>query len=394
MRALIPSWDDVMKTYRWLGWVLASVVVGVVTAIILYNFGFTRSEQINSYYGKLLHKRELNGVAGPHYWKNGRIFWADEHYVKSSNDFGSTSRSEVELPEFFDGPALFVSESILADKSNVYLKLGDKFHKVLESFRCWYICGSQLKSGDFVIGEYGNRIYNLNVLTGQTTLLLQKPPKARHFHVTAVDPFTDDIYTALGDALKEYYKLGDRITGIMRSQDGGTTWQWISKQKVVRGPKFYRQPTAIYFDKERIYFGTDSRPHGVFALDRENGTFTQVFSMSDLFHSWFTRIMKSKGSFWAVSRSFGKDHFGVLWWSGDGNKWTPVQLYKGTPVWLEIDEDHDFMSVGFYDSNSNVIVYDLPDAGQMAQWVSQGPAITLLDRLFRRRILTGRESDS
>ena len=373
-----------MKTYRWLGWVFASVLIGIVIALLVYEYGFTSPEQINSYYRELLHKRELKAVAGPHYWKNGRIFWAEEHYLKSSSDFGNTSRNEIALPKSFNGPARFVSEHILADKSSVYLNINDDYRKVLGDFRCWYICGSQLNSGNFVIGEYGNRIYQVDAITGDATLLLQKPLEARHFHVTAVDEFTNDIYTSLGDALKKYEKFGDRITGIMRSQNGGNTWQFISKQNVLHSQDIYRQPTAVYFDKQRIYFGTDSKPHGIFVLDRNNGKFEQLFSMSSLYRSWFTNIVKFKESFWAVSRSFGKDNFGLLWWSGDGNRWTPVQIYRGIPMWLEIDDDHDLMSVGFFDKNSNVIVYDLPDPGQMAEWVSRGPAITLLDRLFRR----------
>ena len=67
----------------------------------------------------------------------------------------------------------------------------------------------------------GTRIYRLDAVTGRTSLLLQKPANAKHFHVTAVDPFTNDIYTSLGDALKIY--SGHGITGIMRSQDGGAT---------------------------------------------------------------------------------------------------------------------------------------------------------------------------
>jgi hypothetical protein len=275
------------------------------------------SESINSYYGKLLQPRELKGITGPHFWKNGRIFWAGDSYLESSGDFGIAYAHEDALPKSWKGPARFVSETILADRRNVYVKVSGRFQKVLSHFRCWYVCGSQLKSGDFVIGEYGNRIYRVDSKTGEATLILEKPAKARHFHVTAVDPFTNDIYTSLGDDLKEYAKFGDRVTGIMRSQDEGKNWKWLYKTIVGSGP-INRQPTAIYFDCEKIFFGTDSKPHGVFILDRASGTFEQAYAMPARFRSWFTEIEKAKGSYWALSRAFAKKSFGFLWWSGDG----------------------------------------------------------------------------
>ena len=357
-------------------------LLGLVTLVSAFAIeGDTRSYQrINSYYAKLLQPRELKGIKGPHFWKAGKIFWAADGYLESSDDVGLTYAHEDALPASWDGPARFVSETILADRRNVYVKVSGRFQKVLSHFRCWYVCGSQLKSGDFVIGEYGNRIYRVDSKTGEATLILEKPAKARHFHVTAVDPFTNDIYTSLGDDLKEYAKFGDRVTGIMRSQDEGKNWKWLYKTIVGSGP-INRQPTAIYFDCEKIFFGTDSKPHGVFILDRASGTFEQVYAMPARFRSWFTEIEKAKGSYWALSRAFAKKSFGFLWWSGDGKAWTPVQTFEGTPVWLQIDDANDVMSVGFFERDLDVIAFKTPDAAQMAELVSAAPTFTFASLL-------------
>ena len=116
--------------------------------------------------------------------------------------------------------------------------------------------------------------------------------------------------------------------------------------------------------------------------------------MSDLLRSWFTAIVRKKGSFWALSRAFAKDDFGVLCRSGDGNKWTPIQIFAGLPIWLEADEAHDVISAGFVIENKNYVVIknakiaamNLPDYRTMADWVQRGPTITLLDRMFRERL--------
>jgi hypothetical protein len=120
--------------------------VGVAALAALFKYGFTPYKAINSYYGELLQAKELKDVTGPHYWKDGRIFWVDDHYIKSSSNLSITSREEIALPESFAPPARFVSDAILADRTNVYLKLGGRFQKVLENFNCWYVCGSRLKS--------------------------------------------------------------------------------------------------------------------------------------------------------------------------------------------------------------------------------------------------------
>lgn len=376
-----------MRKYLFPTLLIVGVVIGVST-LILFEFGFASAEQINAYYGKLLQRRALKGISGPHFWKDGKIFWAGDRYLESSGDLGATSTHEAALPASWRAPALSVSEFVLADRDNVYVKVDGQFQKVLTGFRCWYICGSRLKSGDFVIGEYGNRIYRVNAKTGEATLILTKPVEARHFHVTAVDPFTNDIYTSLGDALKKYKKLGDRVTGIMRSQDEGRTWQWINKTIVGSGA-ISRQPTAIYFDADKIYFGTDSQPHGIFALDRSTGIFKQLFVMDKLFHSLFTDIIKEKGSFWALSHAFGRSYtnknFGILWWSEDGKTWIPVQIFsRATPGWLHVDDKSHLMSVTFREQNLDGVVFELPDAHQMVEWVRAAPKFTLLDRLFRR----------
>jgi hypothetical protein len=339
-----------------------------------------------------LNPQQVVGARGPHYWKDGTIYWTERRQVRSSAELGVTSRIELELPDWFQGPARFISESILADKSNVYLNVGDRhYQRVLEDFLCWYVCGSQLGSGDFVIRAYGDHIYRVDAATREKTLLLTKPAEARHFHVTAVDPFTNDIYTTLGDALKKYKGYG--VTGIMRSRDSGKTWNWLYKTTVGSGA-IDRQPTAIFFDKDRIYFGTDSKPHGIFVLDRNTDRFEQGFFMSDLLASWFTAIVRKKGSLWALSRAFGKDDFGVLWWSGDGSQWTPIQIFAGLPIWLEADEEHDLMSVGFVIENENysvienakIIAMNLPDYDSIAEKVRTGPTPSLLDSIFRERV--------
>jgi hypothetical protein len=155
-----------------------------------------------------------------------------------------------------------------------------------------------------------------------------------------------------------------------------------------------RQPTSIYFEKDRIYFGSDSNPHGIFALDRRTDEIEQVFVMSDVLRSWFLAIVEARGSYWALSRSFGKDNFGVLWWSGDSKSWTPVQFFSHVPFWLQTDEQHNLISVGFGEERNYRLVKDgpvrvmtVPDRDTMAVRVRHGPTITLLDRIFRRRIM-------
>jgi hypothetical protein len=178
----------------------------------------------------------------------------------------------------------------------------------------------------------------------------------------------------------------------MRSHDFGKRWDWLYKTRVGSGA-IDRQPTAVFFDKDRIYFGTDSKPHGIFVLDRKKDQFEQVFLMSDLLRSWFTAIVRKRGSLWALSSGFGRDDFGVLWWSGDGSKWTPIQIFAGLPIWLEADEQYDVISVGFVIKNKNyhvtknakVVAMNLPDYDTMVEWVRRGPDITLLDRMFSER---------
>jgi hypothetical protein len=104
-----------------------------------------------------------------------------------------------------------------------------------------------------------------------------------------------------------------------------------------------------------------------------------------LFHSWFIGIEKVRGSYWALSRSFSlKNPFGVLWWSGDGKGWTPIQVFEGTPVWLQTDGVKN-LSVGFLERESGVVLFALPDARQMDEWVRAGPHFALVERLFRSR---------
>jgi hypothetical protein len=204
----------------------------------------------------------------------------------------------------------------------------------------------------------------------------ENPPETRHFHFTAVDPYTNDIYTSLGDVHKA------KVTGIMRSQDQGKNWEWIHRARSGLR-EAHHQPTAVYFDRDTIYFGSDSRPHGIFTLNRHSRKFEQVFTMSKNLKSWFSAITKVKGSFWAISRSFTDlptPSFGLLWWSGDGRDWLPIQTFEDAPVWLEAD-DENLISVGFW-GNSNVAVFDVPQALQMADWISRGPKITLLDQFF------------
>jgi hypothetical protein len=340
--------------------------------------GASSLDSINTYYGKLLDRRELKGVSGPHFWKDGRIFWAGPEFLESSADFGAASAHEDELPQSWKGPARFVSETILADRRNVYVKIAGHFQRVLTHFRCWYVCGSQLRSGDFVIGEYGNRIYSVNATTGEATLMLEKPAKARHFHVTAVDPFTNDVYTSLGDALKEYVKFENRVTGIMRSQDEGKSWQWLYETTVGSGA-INRQPTAVYFDKDDIIFGTDCKPHGIFVLDRKTGRLDQVYAMPDLFRSWFTEIEKANGSYGALSRAVFNKDFGFLWWSADGKAMDACPSIRGH---ARFGCKNDVMSVGFFEPH--VAAFKLPAAEQMAKWVEAGPTFTFTDQVLAK----------
>ena len=101
------------------------------------------------------------------------------------------------------------------------------------------------------------------------------------------------------------------------------------------------------------------------------------------------RIYSDNASFWAISRSFTnppEPSYGLMWWSGDGKNWLPIQFFRDAPIWLQINDERDPISVGFLRNDSNVIAFNLPDAPQMAEWVSLGPTITLLDRLLGRKL--------
>jgi hypothetical protein len=370
----------VARPYRFVLWGLVAALVVGLGALALHGPAGAKLDAINAYYGQLLHRTEFSAVHGPHYWQDGKIVWAGQSHLETSSDLGATVAGDIALPDTFTGNARSLSEFILADKSNVYLRQGDGFKRVLENFKCWYVCGSRLNTGDFIIGEYGSRIYRLDATTGQTQLLLENPPETRHFHFTAVDPLTGDIYTSLGDADKF------EVTGIMRSQDGGKTWQWLDKA-VGGSQENHNQPTAVYFDTDAIYFGKDNRPEGILRLDRKTGRLDRVFTMSKLFRSWFTGIAKVNGSFWAISRSFThkpKPSFGLLWWSQDGRSWVPVQVFGDAPIWLAADPDRDVISIGFLRPETNVVAFTLPDAAQMEAWVRHGPRVGALDWLFGR----------
>jgi hypothetical protein len=62
-----------MRTYRFLIWGIGGVLAVGAGTFAVYNYDGprTRFEAINYYYGRLLHRKELEGVRGPHYWKDG-----------------------------------------------------------------------------------------------------------------------------------------------------------------------------------------------------------------------------------------------------------------------------------------------------------------------------------
>jgi len=93
------------RAYRFVAWALIAFLIAGVGASALLAYGSTRLEDVNAYYGKLLHRTELSAVHGPHYWKDGNLFWVGSGYVKTSGDLGATSSNDMALPEPFHGRA-------------------------------------------------------------------------------------------------------------------------------------------------------------------------------------------------------------------------------------------------------------------------------------------------
>jgi hypothetical protein len=260
-----------------------------------------------------------------------------------------------------------LSKEVLADAENVYYRDGGVFRHILGGFTCWYECASTLLGGALILGEYGERIYKYDPKTSRLSLLFKNPEQTRHFHFSTVDPFTDSIYSSLGDSHTHW------VTGIMRIDKSGKDWDWIH---VARGAlqSNHRQPTAVHFEESRIIFGSDDPPHGIFAMDRGGKKIRQMFLMDQASKSFFTGIIRTGNSYWAISQSFSqKPEFGVLWWSDKGDSWHPVQYFQDKPFWLRSDDDYRYVSVGFASGASRIALYDVPDSRQFVKFVEGQP---------------------
>ena len=58
-----------------------------------------------------------------------------------------------------------------------------------------------------------------------------------------------------------------------------------------------------------------------------------------------------------------------------------MQTFEGTPVWLQMDDANDVMSVGFFERDLDVIAFKTPDAAQMAELVSAAPTFAFASLL-------------
>ena len=115
-------------------------------------------------------------------------------------------------------------------------------------------------------------------------------------------------------------------------------------------------------------------------MDRSSKVIRQKFLMDQVSKSWFTGMIRTGNSYWAISRSFSqKPEFGVLWWSDNGNSWYPVQYFKDIPYWLRSDINNRYVSVGFgFDTSaSKVMLYDVPDSNEFLNFV-EGQPLTIL----------------
>jgi len=356
---------------------IAFMAVFSSCSLSLYNYSPLSSkksvDQFNKYYSIRLNSRTAGQAFGAHYWEKNNIIWVGAEGIMSTNIHNGSTRYHDQLPMNFSQPARFLSKEVLAGPNNVYHRDGGVFRHVLGGFTCWHECASSLLGGALILGEYGERIYRYDPGKSRLSLLFKNPEQTRHFHFSTVDPFTDSIYSSLGDSHTHW------VTGIMRIDKSGKNWDWIH---VARGSlqSNHRQPTAVHFEEDRIIFGSDDPPHGIFAMDRSGKNIRQMFLMDQASKSWFTGIIRTGNSYWAISRSFSqKPEFGVLWWSDTGDSWYPVQYFEDIPYWLRSDKDNRHVSVGFgfASSASKVILYDVPDPKQFIK-VVEGQSLDII----------------
>lgn len=353
------------------------VILGSLSAFSLLNYQASvldyplSYEELNSYWSDHLNVIMLPFELRAHFWEEGLIILADDGMVFEFDPKGDGVLVELHpLPDSYQGPARSLGFNHFADKGSVYYFKDGGWLKVLDDYYVWHRGITALGSDHLVIGEYGNRIALFCLEEMDTRIIHSIPEDTTHFHFTAADPYTDHIFTALGDAHL------DKITGIQRSKDLGETWEWVHYTRMGLQDT-HRQPTAVCFAEDRILFGTDSPPHGIFSFERGTEELTQLFVMPNILKSYFMDIVSHDGIYWAVSRSFAQTpQFGVLWTSVCGDKWYPVQVMEGLPHWIGIDRSNGYVSVGFESGNSGFLLA-CPGAEEMRLLVEGAPGLSL-----------------
>lgn len=358
--------------------VLALVIILALSAktynasALSYEYSY---RQLNKYWQDHLTIFPLNDELGAHYWESSYIYRPTKtgEIVRKKHEDGSFADDEHVryLPDDVGGSVKYIdAKGLVATDRALYHwdNAEDEWHVVLPSFNVWHRAVNYKDRENLVIGEYGHRIYSVDLKTKKSTILHTKPEATRHFHFTSIDPYSGYIYTSLGDTHKALE------TGLMFSSDEGRTWKWLHRTR--RGfESTHRQPTAVYFEPDRIIFGTDSSPDGVFSFDKATNSFSQSYFMPDILKSWFTDIRKVGEVYWGVSRSFGqKPRFGVLWASVDAKQWYPIQVLDQTPMWIE-ENGSGVLSIGF--TSGPGLILTVPDKSAMSALLLDSPPLTL-----------------
>lgn len=372
-----------MKTTKKITIIIIIFIAFNIIAFLNYNNSLLdykdHVSQLNTYYLENLNFTEI--PLGAHYWKNENIIRVGSDSIELSSNLGETWDYKEDLPDNFIHPARTLKENLLADTSNVYFKIDEKWDRMINNYRIWHRSLFDTEN-HIIIGSYGDVIYIIDKENLEDLVYFEKPLNTTHFHFTAFDPYTKDIYASLGDAHKH------KITGIKRSQDLGKSWQWFHKVKSSFQEK-HRQPTAVAFTKNNIIFGTDSPPHGFFSYNRENKEFKQDFVMDDIYKSWITDIAIIDDNFWATSRSFSqKPEFGILWFSFDGKNWQAIYIFNKTPYWIESKDDNQYISIGFLDDkNDKGYIIETIDNEKMKEIIKNAPKLEDDTSLFQRYLL-------
>lgn len=61
----------------------------------------------------------------------------------------------------------------------------------------------------------------------------------------------------------------------------------------------------------------------------------------------------------------------------DRTDWGPIQIFRCSPLWLQIDEERGHISIGCEEPEAPLILITIPEAEQMSDWVKAGTRVRL-----------------